>query len=60
MERDEDYHEERFVPSYYYHVMHHKLQPLTQESLSVEDYHKQMEVAMTRANVEKDSETTSA
>ena len=37
-----------------------KLQCLTQGSQSVEDYYKKMEIAMIRANVEKDREATMA
>jgi uncharacterized protein (DUF2249 family) len=41
----------RFVPSHYYRDLYQKLQNLTQGSRSVEDYHKEMEVAMIQANV---------
>uniref|UniRef100_A0A2N9HQM2 Integrase catalytic domain-containing protein n=1 Tax=Fagus sylvatica TaxID=28930 RepID=A0A2N9HQM2_FAGSY len=40
----------RFVPSHFYRDLYQKLQNLTQGSRSVEDYHKEMEVAMIRAN----------
>jgi len=50
----------RFVPSHYYRDLYQKLQNLTQGSRSVEDYHKEMEVAMIRANVEEDREATVA
>uniref|UniRef100_A0A2N9HCS9 Retrotransposon gag domain-containing protein n=1 Tax=Fagus sylvatica TaxID=28930 RepID=A0A2N9HCS9_FAGSY len=50
----------RFVPSHYYRNLYQKLQNLTQGSRSVEDYHKEMEVAMIRANVEEDREATMA
>jgi hypothetical protein len=50
----------RFVPSHYYRDLYQKLQHLTQGSRSVEDYHKEMEVAMIRANVEEDREATMA
>ncbi|KAG2679813.1 hypothetical protein I3760_11G068500 [Carya illinoinensis] len=50
----------RFVPSHYYRDLYQKLQNLTQGSWSVEDYHKEMEVAMIRANVEEDREATMA
>ncbi|GKV00637.1 hypothetical protein SLEP1_g13301 [Rubroshorea leprosula] len=36
----------RFVPSHYYRDLYQRLQGLTQESISVEDYHKEMEIAM--------------
>jgi hypothetical protein len=50
----------RFVPSHFYRDLYQKLQNLTQGSRSVEDYHKEMEVAMIRANVEEDWEVTMA
>ncbi|XP_057986077.1 uncharacterized protein LOC131170622, partial [Hevea brasiliensis] len=50
----------RFVPSHYYRELHQRLQRLTQGSKSVEDYHKEMEIAMIRANVEEDREATMA
>ena len=50
----------RFIPSHYYRDLFQKLQRLTQGSKSVEDYHKEMEIAMIRANVEEDRETTIA
>uniref|UniRef100_A0A2N9F8T6 Reverse transcriptase domain-containing protein n=1 Tax=Fagus sylvatica TaxID=28930 RepID=A0A2N9F8T6_FAGSY len=40
--------------------LYQKLQNLTQGSRSVEDYHKEMEVAMIRTNVEEDREATMA
>jgi hypothetical protein len=50
----------RFVPSHFYRNLYQRLQNLTQGSRSVEDYHKEMEVAMIRANVEEDREATMA
>jgi hypothetical protein len=50
----------RFVPSHFYRDLYQKLQNLTQRSRSVEDYHKEMEVTMIRANVEEDREATMA
>ncbi|KAJ8753022.1 hypothetical protein K2173_008809 [Erythroxylum novogranatense] len=50
----------RFVPSYHYREMHQKLQRLTQGSKSVEDYHKEMEIVMIRANIVEDPEATMA
>jgi len=47
----------RFVPSHYHRDLH-KLQTLTQGSMSVEDYYEEMEIAMIRANVEEDREAT--
>ena len=50
----------RFVSSRYYRGLYHKLQRLNQGSKSVEEYYKEMEVAMIRANVEEDWEATMA
>ena len=50
----------RFVLSHYYRDLYKKLQRLTSGSLSVEDYYKEMEIAMIRANVEDDREATIA
>ena len=50
----------RFVPSYYYRELYKKLQGLRQESRSIEDYYKEMEIAVIRANVEEDREVTMA
>uniref|UniRef100_A0A2N9EUF9 Retrotransposon gag domain-containing protein n=1 Tax=Fagus sylvatica TaxID=28930 RepID=A0A2N9EUF9_FAGSY len=50
----------RFVPSHFYRDLYQKLQNLIHGSRSVEDYHKEMEVAMIRANVEEDREATMA
>lgn len=50
----------RFVPSHYYRDLFQRLQGLTQGSRSVEEYYKEMEIAMIRANVEEDREATMA
>jgi len=50
----------RFVPSHYQRDLHNKLQRLTQGSRSVDEYYKEMEVSMIRANVMKDREDTMA
>ncbi|XP_042465802.1 uncharacterized protein LOC122048277 [Zingiber officinale] len=50
----------RFVPSHYYRDLHLKLQSLKQGSMTVEDYHKEMEIALIRANIEEDREATMA
>ncbi|RDX99595.1 hypothetical protein CR513_17327, partial [Mucuna pruriens] len=50
----------RFVPSHYHRDLYRKLQSLTQGSMSVEDYYKEMEIAMTRANVKESHEVTRA
>ena len=44
------------TPSLYHMDLHRKLQTLTQGSMSVEDYYKEMEIVMIRA----DHETTMA
>ena len=49
-----------FVPSHYYKDLYQKLQSLTQGYRSMDDYHKEMEIAMIRANVEEDREATMA
>ena len=49
-----------FVPAYYHRDLHNKLQTLTQGSLAVEDYFKEMEMAMMRADVHEDLEATMA
>lgn len=50
----------RFVPSFYYRELHQKLQRLTQGSMSVEDYHKEMEMMLIRASIDEDREATMA
>ena len=50
----------RFVPSHYYSDLYQKLQSLTQGYRSVNDYHKEMEIAMIQTNVEKDREANMA
>ncbi|KAI3459661.1 hypothetical protein Pfo_016324 [Paulownia fortunei] len=49
-----------FIPSYYYRELYNKLQRLTQGSQSISEYYKKIEIAMIRANVEKDREATMA
>ena len=48
----------RFVLSHYYRNLYQKLQSLTQGYRSVDDYHKEMEIAMIHANVEEHREAT--
>ncbi|KAH9705016.1 Endonuclease [Citrus sinensis] len=50
----------RFVPSHYYRELHQRLQSLIHGSRSVEDYHKEMEIIMIRANIEEEREATMA
>ena len=50
----------RFVPRHYYRELYKKLQHLKQGSRSVEDYYREMEIAMIRANVDEDREATMA
>ena len=50
----------RFVPTYYYRELYNKLQNLKQGNRSVEEYYKEMEVSMARANIEEDREATMA
>ena len=51
---------QRFIPSYYHRDLHHKLQNLIQGSMSVEEYYKEMEMAMIKADVREDPEATMA
>ncbi|RDX70999.1 hypothetical protein CR513_49698, partial [Mucuna pruriens] len=46
----------RFVSSHYHRDLQRKLQSLTQGSMSVEDYYKEMQIAMTKANVKENNE----
>ncbi|KAI9195068.1 hypothetical protein LWI28_011352 [Acer negundo] len=50
----------QFIPSNYYRGLFQKLQTLTQGSKCVEDYYKEMEIAMIRADIEEDREATMA
>ena len=50
----------RFVPTYYNRDLFKKLQLLKQGTKSVEEYYKEMENAMIRANAMKDDEKTMA
>ena len=50
----------RFICSHYYRELYQRLQNLTQGSKSIEHYHKEMEMATIRANIEEDREATMA
>jgi hypothetical protein len=50
----------RFVPSFNKIELHQKLRKLTQGSNSVEDYHKEMEMLLNKANIEEDRFVTMA
>ena len=50
----------RFVPNHYYIDLYQKLQRLMQGSKCVEDYYKEMEMAMVRADANEDREATMA
>ncbi|XP_044428442.1 uncharacterized protein [Triticum aestivum] len=50
----------RFVPRHYRRDIFDKLQNLRQGKLSVEEYHKEMEKAMIRANIHEDEEQSMA
>ena len=50
----------RFVPTYYNRDLFKKLQLLKKGTKNVEEYYKEMEIAMIRANVTKDDEQTMA
>ena len=50
----------RFILRHYYRELYQLLQNLTQGSKSVEDYYKEMEMAMIRANIEEDRKVTMA
>ena len=50
----------RFVPTYNYRELYNKLKNLRQGNRGVEEYYKEMEVAMARANIKEDREATMA
>jgi hypothetical protein len=50
----------RFVPTHYIREQHQKLQRLVQGDKSVENYHREMEMCLVRANIEEDEEITMA
>jgi len=46
----------RFVSNHYYRKVYNRLQSLSHYSKSVEEYFKEMKIAMIRANVSEDRE----
>ncbi|XP_048231221.1 uncharacterized protein LOC125370265 [Ricinus communis] len=50
----------RFVPRHYHRELHQRLQSLRQGTRSVEDFYKEMEMLMTRADLDEDREATMA
>ncbi|KAK8539332.1 hypothetical protein V6N12_042961 [Hibiscus sabdariffa] len=50
----------RFVPSHYHRELFQKLQSLKQGNRSVEDFFKEMEMAIMQANIIEDHEATMA
>ena len=52
--------QKRFVRTYYYRELYNRLQNLRKGNFSMEEYYKEMEVAMAQANIEEDREATMA
>ena len=50
----------RYVPTSYSRTMRYKLQRLSQGSLTMEEYYKEMEMALVRVNIEEEIEDTMA
>lgn len=50
----------RFMPSHYYIYLHMRSKRLVQGSKSFEDYYKEIEISMIRANIEEDLEAPMA
>lgn len=50
----------RYVPSHYYRELHQKLQRMRQGNRTVEEYFRDMEIAMIRANIEESRDATLA
>ncbi|XP_010529071.1 PREDICTED: uncharacterized protein LOC104806048 [Tarenaya hassleriana] len=48
----------RFVPNHFHHDIHQRLRKLVQGNQSVEEYFKEMEILMIRADIEEDREAT--
>ena len=49
-----------YVPTSYNRTMREKLQRLSQGSLTIEEYYKEIEMALVRANIEEEIENTMA
>ena len=50
----------RYVSTSYSRTMRQKLQRLSQGSLTVEEYYKEMEMTLVRANIEEETKDTMA
>ena len=50
----------KYVPSYYHRDLHQELQRLTQGSKTVDEYHKEMEMLMIKANLVEEEDQTMA
>jgi len=50
----------RYVPTSYNRTMRQKLQRLSQGSLTLEEYYKEMKITLMRANIEEETEDTMA
>lgn len=48
----------RFVPSHYHKELHQRLRNLVQGNITVEDYFKEMETLMLRADIQEENEAT--
>jgi len=48
----------RYVPKHYYRELFNRLQMITQGNKSVEEYYKELEMTMIRANINEDEEVT--
>ena len=60
MEGDESLERKLFLQNHYYIDLYLKLQGLNQGYKTVDEYHKEMEIAMIQANVVEDREATIA
>ncbi|KAH1122158.1 hypothetical protein J1N35_005318 [Gossypium stocksii] len=60
MGRNKGSHARRFILTHYHWELYQKLQSLTQGSKSVEDYYKEVEIAMIRVDIQEDRKATMA